>query len=202
LTSFKKLALACIGVLAVAAFVGVSAASAAQHLWTVGGSPVTGSSAVTSSSTGLTLTHVDALNVTHKLSCPGTDSGTVNTNGDDTVTAVTVGTCTNVQNCTNPAASALNLPWTTKLNTVTPIRDTIDNTNHNPGWSATCSGVTVRCTGPTNVAITDLGTGHVKATLDATSPGPNSCSDGHVTGSHVDGDIDLTNATTNLGVQP
>jgi hypothetical protein len=189
LSSFRKLVLAGIAVLAVAAFVGVSSASAFT-VYKEDGSNVTASTAVslTDGSGGLTLAK-PANGIFHPaatVNCSGTGSGTVNSGGAGTVTASSSTSCTKVSGtCPTPiSASAANLNWTTAIS---GTRVNLTNAGNNVGWSVNCGGAVVTCTASSSSAALTNGTNVVNGTFDNNTPTA-SCSDG-ATGATVSGTV-------------
>jgi hypothetical protein len=160
MSKLNKLGLVGLAVLAVSAFVGASSASAAQ--WLDNGNAIGAASLTTivDDGNGLTLTHTGGLFGNHTLTCSGSSTGSatnptsVGPGAADSNGTVVVTGCTNVLSCTNPAAAALNTPWTTGLASTT-VDNITAGTGGNAGWRATCSGVSVNClkaTTPVNVS--------------------------------------------------
>jgi hypothetical protein len=141
----KIIGLAAVAVLGLTAVMGLSSASAAQ--WLDNGSPISAAenASIMDDGNGLTLAHTGGLFGARTLNCKGSASGTVGPGGADTSGAATVTGCTNVSMCTNPSANTLNTPWSTSL-TSTTVDSINAGTGGNPGWQATCSGVSVNCT--------------------------------------------------------
>jgi hypothetical protein len=140
----KKLGLVGLVVLAVALFVGASSASAAQWLDNGSAIPLAESTSIVDNHSGLTLVHTGGLAGSRSLNCLVSASGTVVGSGD-TSGVVTFHGCLNVLNCTGPTASSVHTPWTTSLVSTTEDDITAGN-GGTPGWSATCSGISISCT--------------------------------------------------------
>lgn len=177
----KKFGLAAVSVLALAAAVGATSASAFT-VWQVDGVNVASSVSTTSSAT-LSLTHRGGLGGNFTVSCTGTGTGTVRPSGADTVDTITTTSCTTTAGtCASPRAVAANLSWNTQLS---GTRDNITAgpSGRNPGWTVTCSGFSGTCTAATSAAISNSGN-NVLATFDSLSATA-SCTDfgtGTVTG--------------------
>lgn len=175
MSKFKKLGLAGLAVLAVAAFVGPSSASAAQWLDNGGAIAAAANTSIIDNGSGLTLSHTGGLFGARSLRCSGSASGTAGPGAADTSGAVTVTGCVNVSNCTSPSANSVNTPWTTSLASTT-VDNITAGTGGNAGWGATCSGLTVNC---------------LKATTAV-----NVSNDTSVTPNRVDGVFTTTNTST------
>jgi hypothetical protein len=162
------------------AFSAVASASASALVWELNGSPITESMKVTSEGT-LELEDSKTLVGKSKVKCTGTDAGTVGLEGTDTITAVTVTSCSKVEGgCESEiTAAAVHLPWDTKLVTVEnpktkakEVRDEIKTSGAGtPGWSVTCKTLlgkkTDTCEGETTVGIDNVTKGTHKGDVAA-----------------------------------
>jgi hypothetical protein len=177
----KKLGLAAVSVLALAAFVGTTSASAFT-VWQVDGRNVTTSTATTSSGT-LQLHHFGGFGGNFTVECTGTGTGTVRSGGADTIDSIVATGCRTISGtCASPRATAINLGWSTQLS---GSRDLISagTGGRSPGWSVNCGGISASCSADTSVAIANSGA-NVLGTFDASSATA-SCTDlgtGTVTG--------------------
>jgi hypothetical protein len=155
--------------------------------WLVNGVAVTGEVAVDSESVSTKPLELEDMGTGVKISCEGTDKGTVGPNGKDKETVVTEnlasckvlagsGTCKKIL-----AVKAVDLPWATQLR---KTRDEISAEGAgSPGWLVECEGflgikVDDTCTLATGTtAITNLGNGTVESLFDGSS-GEANCSVG------------------------
>jgi hypothetical protein len=178
----KSVGLTVASMLALAVSVGAASASAFT-VWRLDGANVTSSVATTFTFT-LDLRRNGAFgNAT--LHCTGTGAGSVRPAGSGTVDSITVTGCTTISGvCGSPRAAPANLAWATQLS---GSRDNITPgpSGRSPGWTLTCSGVSVTCTAATSTAITDSPP-NVVATFDASSA-TSLCTDG--TSSTVTGTV-------------
>ncbi len=84
-----------------------------------------------------------------EVECSGTDTGTVEPEGKDKISTITVTSCTNIENCPGTVkAEARNLEWNTQLvEEGGRVKDNIRaGSGGNPGWKVTCTGVSDECT--------------------------------------------------------
>ncbi|MFZ1153326.1 MAG: hypothetical protein WAN93_00315 [Solirubrobacteraceae bacterium] len=139
-----------VAVLASTAFA-ASSAFALESTWLVSGAKPTAAVNVDSESGSTSLEDVkggifgEAVAVT----CKVLDKGTVGPGPADTVTAVTLEECATTKGiCPSPVATAVNLPWNTKIELIgTAFYDDIVSSGvGNPGYTVSCSGVVDTCT--------------------------------------------------------
>jgi hypothetical protein len=113
-----------------------------------------------------------------EVECTGTDTGTVNQNGLDLTSTVTVSSCTLLNGnglCTSPVtAAAVDLPWHTQLVEVgTELRDLLSSDGAgNPGWKVKCNnGLTNTCTAAdgTTAVKNNVPNDTVETTFDAST---------------------------------
>jgi hypothetical protein len=188
MTKFKKLGLVGLALLAVAAFVGASSASAAQWLDNSASIGSAEATTIVDDGNGLTLAHTGGLGGSRSLNCHGTAPGTAGPGGADTSGAVTVSGCTNINNCTSPSASSVHSPWNTTLVSLTED-DITSGGSGNPGWGATCSGITLNCTKATTAVVVSNTASGVDGQFTATNTSA-PCADGG-TGTVV-GHVEIT----------
>jgi hypothetical protein len=177
----RTLALALV---AVFAFGAVAAASASAFEWQINKKAIAKAKTIKSKGTlKLTDKKGGLFGEAVTIKCEGTDEGTVGPGVADTITKATATNCkTEAGTCPTPVASALHLPWGSKLTSAT--RDTItfggkaqEEKKEAPGWKVTCSGIVEdECSAVTNVGIENVAKG-VNAIFDASSPKAN-CSRG------------------------
>jgi len=173
---------------AVCAFSGVSVASAvAAPEWLLAGKPITTAMKVKSKGTlELEDTKGGLGGGAVRVSCTGTDEGTVGPGAADVVEKVTVTSCSFVsgETCESPSAVAVDTPWKTEVfEEGGKARDHLkEDGKGKPGWEVTCHvfGVpgTDKCTGETSVGLENVAAG-VNANFDETSrKSPAECSRG------------------------
>lgn len=187
--SIKKLGLVGVAVLALAAFVGVSSASAAQWLDNGGAIGAAENTTATPNASGISLHHT-VFGATVVITCTGgSGSGTVGPGAADKVNTINVGTCTTTSGtCTSPVVTPQNLPWTTSLVSTTED-DITAGTGGNPGWKIQCTSpnVTITCLKATTATTVANVTGGVNDTFTQTGSST-TCSDfspGFVTGTSL-----------------
>jgi hypothetical protein len=150
----KRVGLAVASVLALAASIGATSASAFT-VWQVDGVNVAGgTSVVTTFSFGaLQFRHSGGLGGNFTIECSGNGVGTVRSVGVSTVDSITLTSCTTTSGtCASPRVVPANLTWTAQFsgsrNSIGP-----GPSGRNPGWTLTCSGFSATCTAATNTAI-------------------------------------------------
>jgi hypothetical protein len=188
-----------LALVAVFAMTAVAAASASAHEWQIGGKAIV-TATVTKSKGTLTLTDKKGgiFKEEVKLTCKGTDEGTVGPGAADTVTAVTATECkTEKGTCPSPTAKATHLPWKTELvsGTGSEVRDTITSGGSGePGYNVVCAGlVEDECVGNTSTKAENT-TGGVNEIFDANSANAK-CSRGGANAGEVRG-TDLIESPT------
>lgn len=178
--TMRKIQTILLALVAVLAFGAITAAGASALEWLVDGLAITGAVSVDSESVAAKPLELEDMGTGVKISCEGTDEGTIEPAGKDKETVVTEnlasckvlagsGTCKKIL-----AVKAVDLPWKTQL--LGTGRDEIKAEGAGaPGWLVECEGlfgikVDDTCTiegGST--AVTSLANGTVETLFDANS---------------------------------
>lgn len=187
------------------AFSAMVAASASALVWELNGAKLEASMETTS--TGeleLEDSKVPLVGAT-AVKCKGTDKGTVNIEGKDTITEIKATECKPVKGgCESEVtAAAVHLPWDTQLVTVEnakkekEVRDEIKSSGAGtPGWAVTCKTAlgkkTDTCEGESSVGIDNVTEGEhagdVAALFEAvTHEKPATCTEGGAKSGFVTG---------------